>query len=74
MEKACTAGVSAAGVTKDTGTARCVVVPSSQLTGSAVSEGQVVFSVLFVPKPAAAHSRLSPPPWLYDVELYLHPS
>jgi hypothetical protein len=39
------------GVTKDAGTARCViasVVVSSQSTGSAVSEGQVVFSVLFV--------------------------
>jgi hypothetical protein len=35
------------GVTKDAGTAsRCVAV-SSQSKGSAVSEGQVVFSVLF---------------------------
>jgi hypothetical protein len=36
------------GVTNDAGTAsRCVVVPG-QSTGSAVSEGQVVFSVLFL--------------------------
>ncbi len=35
------------GVTKYAGTARCDIV-SSQLTGGAVSEGEVVFSVLFV--------------------------
>jgi hypothetical protein len=34
---------------QDAGTARCVIMPS-QLTGSAVSEGQVVFSVLFTPR------------------------
>jgi hypothetical protein len=38
------AGVS--GVTKYAGTARCDIV-SSQLTGGAVSEGEVVFSVFF---------------------------
>ncbi len=44
------AGVSGvSGVTKYARTARCAVV-SSQLTGGAVSEGEVVFSVLFLCK------------------------
>jgi hypothetical protein len=48
------AGVS--GVTKDAGTARCAVV-SSQWTGDAVREGEVLFSVFsFIPLLSTVHN------------------
>ncbi len=59
-------------MTKDAGTARCIVVPS-QSTGSAVKEGQVVFSVLFL---TSSKINLDMPFTVYSfygLELLLNP-